>query len=523
GELYIGGDGLARGYLHQPELTREKFVPHPFSSVPGHRLYRTGDLVRRRTDGLIEFLGRLDHQIKLRGFRIELGEIEAALSRHPLVAQAIVVLREVRADDKRLVAYLIGRSGTSGPTTTDLRQHLQQMLPEYMVPAAFVVLDAFPLTANGKIDRRALPAPTISRPITAEPAPAPATILEQTISRIISDALGTAEVGLDDNFFDLGGNSLLAVQVQSQLSKVLQIRVPLRNIFQTPHVRGLAEYMSSELSKIRQTEPAPCQINRVPQAVSAQKDVHPERAASLTRRAYRFLALSEHPLARWTRASYHAVRAFSLPTPRLLVQPIRWILISLRFVWHFLIRVLICEPMFKSYCRKVGRNFHTGIYLPWIQGTGDLTLGDSVRIDGKCSITFAARFTANPTLTIGNQTGIGHNCMFTVGKAITIGNRCRIASDVWMFDSGGHPLDPESRELNAPLESDAVRPIEIGDDVWIGRRCVIFPGVTIGKGSVIVPCSVVMSNVPPYSLVSGHPAKVVAELQNTTPAADQAN
>jgi acetyltransferase-like isoleucine patch superfamily enzyme len=177
------------------------------------------------------------------------------------------------------------------------------------------------------------------------------------------------------------------------------------------------------------------------------------------------------------------------------------------------LRVLICEPIFKSYCRRYGRRLHTGVYVHWVRGNGDIVIGDDVTIDGKCSFTFAARFSEHPTLSIGHRSGIGHNCTFTVGKQITIGRRCRIASDVWMFDSGGHPMDPESRLSSQPLEPHEVRPIVIGDNVWIGRRCVIFPGVTIGEGSVIVACSVVMSSVPPYSLVSGHPAKVVAALE----------
>jgi acetyltransferase-like isoleucine patch superfamily enzyme len=337
--------------------------------------------------------------------------------------------------------------------------------------------------------------------------------LEQTVAKIYSEVLQIERIGLDESFFEMGGNSLFAVQAQSRINRELDLRIPLLRIFEAPTVRSLsarirADYLPETNGAAMRREIAP---------VKPPKPVHDgglqNVATPLTRRVFRFLAFSDHWLSRFVRRSYFAVKAISLPAPRLVVKPLRWSLFGLRSVYYFLFRVCICEPIFKSYFRRYGRGFHSGVYLPWIQGPGDIIIGDDVKIDGKCHVTFAARYAENPILSIGNRTGIMHNSMLTIGKRISIGDRCRIASDVWMFDSGGHSLDADVRATTNPVESDTVRPIEIGDDVWIGRRCIVYPGVKIGAGSVIAPGSVVMSSVPPYSLVSGHPAKVVGNLQ----------
>jgi len=248
GELHIGGVGVARGYLNRPELTAEKFIPDPFSAVPGARIYKTGDLARYRTDGNIEFLGRADHQVKIRGFRIELGEIEAALAQHPAVREAVVLAREDAAGDpsaslkteKRLVAYVVaGREPL--PTTTELRDFLKGKLPEHMVPAVFVLLDALPLMPNGKIDRRALPSPDRSRPELDKAFVAPRTPTEELLAEIWAQLLDLERVGVHDNFFDLGGHSLLATQVVSRMREAFQVEIPLRRLFEVPTVAGLAE------------------------------------------------------------------------------------------------------------------------------------------------------------------------------------------------------------------------------------------------------------------------------------------
>jgi amino acid adenylation domain-containing protein len=239
GELHIGGAGLARGYLNRPTLTAERFIPNPFSNVPGARLYKTGDLARYLPDGTMEFLGRLDNQVKLRGYRIELGEIEATLERHLAIRQAVVVVRGDTASDRRLVAYCVPRPG-SLPDMHALRSFLHTQLPDYMVPAAFVVLDALPLTSNGKVDRQALPAPGQERPSLLEAFVAPCTPMEEILAGIWAHVLGVETIGIHDNFFVLGGHSLSAVQVLSRLRKTFQVEVPLRALFDTPTVAGLA-------------------------------------------------------------------------------------------------------------------------------------------------------------------------------------------------------------------------------------------------------------------------------------------
>ncbi|HYG63424.1 MAG TPA: condensation domain-containing protein, partial [Thermoanaerobaculia bacterium] len=234
GELWIGGEGLARGYLNRPDLTAERFVPHPWAA--GERLYRTGDLVRQRGDGTLEFVGRRDDQVKIRGFRIEPAEIEAVLAGHPEVRECAVLARQDVSGDRRLVAYVAGAEGRP-PRAEDLRRYLRSRLPEFMIPSAFVFLDGLPLTPNGKLDRKALPAPR--RRSTAGYA-APADAVEQLLEGIWTEVLGLEGVGVHDDFFELGGHSLLATQVASRMRHALLVDLPLRQLFETPTIAGLA-------------------------------------------------------------------------------------------------------------------------------------------------------------------------------------------------------------------------------------------------------------------------------------------
>jgi acyl carrier protein len=240
GELYVGGDGLARGYLHRPELTAEQFVPHPFSNTPGARLYRTGDLARYRSDGTIDFLGRIDNQVKIRGFRIELGEIEAILSQHPQVRKSVVLARGDLAGDKRLVAYVVTNPDPA-PTISELQRFLRHRMPDHMVPSAFVMLDKLPLTPIGKVDRRALPAPDRARPEIEEAFVPPRTPVEELLASIWREVLGLQQVGIHDDFFDLGGHSLIATQVLSRVRRAIQVDLPLRRLFQAPTIAQLAK------------------------------------------------------------------------------------------------------------------------------------------------------------------------------------------------------------------------------------------------------------------------------------------
>ncbi|AMM92983.1 peptide synthetase [Peribacillus simplex] len=232
GELYIGGAGLARGYLNRPDLTAERFVPHPFQL--GERLYRTGDLVRYLTDGNLKFIGRMDHQVKVRGFRIELGEIEATLERHTSIKEAVVIVREDRPGDQRLVAYVI-----SDGNIQKWREYLQNQLPNHMVPAHLVELDYFPLTPNGKIDRKALPEPE-GQPMGAFNV-LPRTPSEELIAAVWSQVLGIENIGSQDSFFERGGHSLLATQIVSRLQEAFQIKIPLRELFKYDTVEALAK------------------------------------------------------------------------------------------------------------------------------------------------------------------------------------------------------------------------------------------------------------------------------------------
>jgi len=251
GELFVGGDGVARGYLKRPALTAASFVPDPFAAAAGQRLYRTGDLVRWRRDGVIEFLGRVDTQVKVRGFRIELGEIEAVLGEHPGVQKSVVAVREDVPGDKRIVAYVVA-APDAAPATAELRQHLQAKLPEYMVPSAFMVLEALPLDPNGKVDRRALPAPDGGDASAAAYAP-PTNELERLLAGIWQDVLGRASVGIHDNFFDLGGHSLLLIQVHRRTREARpDCDLPVMALFEHPTIAALAVHMRA-ISAVRGT------------------------------------------------------------------------------------------------------------------------------------------------------------------------------------------------------------------------------------------------------------------------------
>ncbi|WP_426107311.1 amino acid adenylation domain-containing protein [Massilia sp. TSP1-1-2] len=248
GELYIGGAGLARGYLHRPELTQAAFIADPFSTAPGARLYRTGDLARYRADGRVDYLGRIDHQVKLRGYRIELGDIEAALLNHGAVREAVLQVREDKPGERRLVAYLVAAG--DAPDVGVLRSFLLGKLPGYMVPSAFVVLAQLPLTPNGKVDRKALPAPVL--PATLAAAPEVMTATQQQVAAIWRELLGVPQVGLHDNFFDLGGHSLLALRMVAELEQKLAWRGSVAAVFEHPTLAQLADRVTLDGAEVHE-------------------------------------------------------------------------------------------------------------------------------------------------------------------------------------------------------------------------------------------------------------------------------
>ena len=253
GELHIGGVQVGRGYHNRPELTAEKFIADPFSHTPGARLYKTGDLCRHLPDGAIEYLGRLDHQVKIRGFRIELGEIESALKEHASVAEAVVVAREDGPGERRLVAYITSTQ-TSHCPVTELRAHLGARLPDYMVPAAFVFLDSLPLSPNGKVDRKALPAPEFGGAKAGQTHTAPRTEIERKLCIIWQEVLKAEQVAVHDNFFELGGDSLAAMQVISRLRGLQFPDLHVLRIFEKPTIAEFAKTFPATVGNAEREE-----------------------------------------------------------------------------------------------------------------------------------------------------------------------------------------------------------------------------------------------------------------------------
>lgn len=244
GEMYVGGAGLARGYLNRPDLTAKAFIANPLSNDPQARLYKTGDLARYLPNGDIEYLGRIDHQVKIRGFRIELGEIEREIAQHPEVRETVVLARQEETGEKQLVAYVVPHQNSSY-TSNQLRSFLEQRLPSHMLPSAFVLLESMPLTVNGKLDRQKLPAPSRERPQLEQAYISPQTDLELLLAGILSDLLKIDRIGIDDNFFDLGGTSISILQVAVRVQKELGIQLPTVKLFQYSTIASLANYLHS--------------------------------------------------------------------------------------------------------------------------------------------------------------------------------------------------------------------------------------------------------------------------------------
>ncbi len=279
GELHIGGVSLARGYLNRPELSAEKFIPHLFSDTPGARLYKTGDLGRYSPDGNIEFVGRIDHQIKLRGFRIELGEIEAVLKQHPIVQEAVVITHEDTPGNVRLIAYVIPHLQQE-LITSDLYHFLKAHLPTYMIPAALVLPDALPLTPNGKIDRSALPKPDFSQSHLAKNFVPPHTSTEKVIADIWAKVLQLEKVGVHDNFFDLGGNSLLTIPIASKMQESLNINISVIDLLTYPTVSAFAQYLAQDQEAEQSVFPDHSRANRKKVALKMQKQLKQQRRSA---------------------------------------------------------------------------------------------------------------------------------------------------------------------------------------------------------------------------------------------------
>ena len=273
GELYIGGDGLARGYLPRPELTAEKFVPHPYSAEPGARLYRTGDLVRYRDDGNIEFLRRMDQQVKVRGFRVELGEIESLLNQYWAIVESVVIAGKDTNGDTRLIAYVVPEEGVE-PTSSELWTFLQEKLPSYMLPSVFVTIKELPLTPNGKVDRRALPLPERMGDEVSANFIAPRTVMEEKLAEIWCQTLGITQVGVGSNFFDLGGHSLLATRVMSQIRESCGVELPVRVMFEAPTIAALAR-------RLEEAQPKETELGRMLSMLENMENISEEEVTAL--------------------------------------------------------------------------------------------------------------------------------------------------------------------------------------------------------------------------------------------------
>ena len=273
GELHIGGDGLARGYLGRPALTAEKFVPHPYSAEPGARLYRTGDLVRYQVDGNIEFLQRMDQQVKVRGFRVELGEIESLLNQYWAIVESVVVAGKDASGDTRLIAYIVPEEGVE-PRSSEMWTFLQEKLPSYMLPSVFVTIKELPLTPNGKVDRRALPLPEEIGDEVSANFIAPRTVMEEAVAEIWRQTLGITQVGVESNFFDLGGHSLLATRVMSQIRERCGIELPLRVLFESPTIAALAR-------KLEEAQPKETELGRILSMLENMENISEEEVTAL--------------------------------------------------------------------------------------------------------------------------------------------------------------------------------------------------------------------------------------------------
>ncbi|MBN3921606.1 non-ribosomal peptide synthetase, partial [Nostoc sp. NMS4] len=309
GEMYVGGAGVARGYLNRPELTAQRFISNPFSNNPKARLYKSGDLARYLPNGELEYLGRIDQQVKIRGFRIELGEIEALLAQHPAIWESAVLVREDEPSNKRLVAYVVPKTKQS-PTAAELRRFLKQKLPEYMIPSAFVQLEALPLTANGKVDRRALPVPDTARPELEDVFVAPSTPEEKILAAIWTKVLGVEQVGINDNFFALGGDSIRSIQVLSQ-AKEQGLSLSVQQLFQYQTIHELVQELKiqeNDITKLELTQP----FSLISQADKQQLPDGIEDAYPLAMLQMGMIYHSEYSQ---DSAVYHDIFSFHLKTP----------------------------------------------------------------------------------------------------------------------------------------------------------------------------------------------------------------
>jgi amino acid adenylation domain-containing protein len=466
GEMYVGGAGLARGYLNRPDLTADRFIPDHLTGRSGSRLYRTGDLARFLPDRDIEYLGRIDHQVKIRGFRIELGEIESVLCEHSAVREAVVLAREDTLGDKRLVAYVV--SSGPPPSVKKLREHLKTKTPEYMVPSAFVFMDKIPLTENGKVDRKSLPAPDQERPDLGSEVVAPRTEMEKAVCRIWTEVLGVERIGIHDDFFDLGGHSFITLRVVSMMAERLKCDIAPSIMFEHRTIASLCAVLEAGVHSQAEavTVPGPQPAAKTERS---RVDLSPVRS------------IAEKSAGR--NGSFRPTTPYRMQESWLC----KWILVplydharrrSLRRLLESLILKLEGGEYFTVTLRKLYKKHHQ------IE-VGDYTCG-CFDVDRMRTSTRIGRFTSvSYTASIQNA---DHPRNTISTNAIFYQNGFGFAA--------GYKL--------------ARTQVQIGNDVFIGHNAMIlYPTRRIGDGAVIAAGSFVVEDVPPYAIVGGYPAKVL--------------
>jgi len=464
GELLIGGDGLARGYFRLDDTTREKFIPHPFEA--GQRLYRTGDLAVRRANGEIHFLGRIDNQVKIRGFRIELGEIETRLDEHPAVRQAVVIAREDTPGDKRLVAYLVLEQSASVDAMA-LREHARSRLPEYMIPSAFVVLAEFPLTPNGKVDRKQLPAPVEP---TAEETPGPASVagsidgseIAGQVRVILESALKTRLPSFSANFFDLGGHSMAAITAVRAINQRFGLDLPPTTLFDMPTAGKLVAAITSARGG--------AQIKASSELRKLSPDELQQADAILD-------AVREAPSVASSGSGFRGMR-----------------------------ESLVCKRLLAPLYVLAGRSLR------------ELLKKAILKLEGGSafSVTMRKLFLRIHDIEVGEYT----SCAFDADRlrrTTRVGKFCSIYRTA-LFQNADHPRNTlathgmfyHSRfRFATGFELNRVQ-IEVGNDVWIGDGAkILYPTRKIGDGAIIAAGAVVIEDVPPYAIVAGYPAQIV--------------
>lgn len=467
GEMYVGGAGLARGYLNRQDLTDARFIPDHLTNRPGSRLYKTGDLARFLPGRDIEYLGRIDQQVKIRGFRVELGEIESVLCQHPAIREAVVIAREDVPGDQRLVAYVIS-AGSPIPSVIELREHLKKKLPEYMVPAAFVPLEKIPLTTNGKVDRKALPKPVQDRPDFGTTYVAPTTETEQGVCQVWREVLGVDRISIHDDFFDLGGHSLLVLRAVSLINDRFGTDLPPVALFRHRTVAGLAALLPSSSGQSAHVIDKPAAVGAATN--SKLPDANPEMIAALLG-----LQKTTTPQPNPTAGSRMKESLFC-----------RWVLAPLFMRGSRRVRSFVQQLILKledgEYYTVTLRKLYAKMFGIQI---GDYTCGcfDVDRMREKTTI---GRYSSvSPTALIQNADHPRN----------TISTNAIFYHSAFGFAKG--------YELNRVK-------VEIGNDVFIGHNsAILYPTKKIGDGAFIAAGSVVVEDVPPYAIVGGYPAKVL--------------